>query len=248
MTSLTVDGALAFGTLTAPGFLAEKAASHASDSDASASGLGRARHPPAPLEAKPRRTRAGKAASAASAAAPARVGSAASTAVVVKISFRSRSSSTASYSPQLNLRKAPRHNAFALASVSTASRAAASHTVAPLARTLSLKARVVSSSYMFLRAFVLNNKRDTHANTATEAATSPHTVPSLWAATSNKNVAPVTTSKRTASNGLTRSRRVGHRVPSVRNGTSSYSARPKRRGPRFAANDGSVACNATTLS
>ena len=40
MTSLTVDGALAFGTLTAPGFLAEKAASHASESDASASGRG----------------------------------------------------------------------------------------------------------------------------------------------------------------------------------------------------------------
>ena len=75
MTSLTVDGALAFGTLTAPGFFALNAASQASDSDASASGRGRARQPPAPRDARPLLTKSGSAAKAASAAAPARVGS-----------------------------------------------------------------------------------------------------------------------------------------------------------------------------
>ena len=73
MTSLTVDGALAFGTLTAPGFFALNAASHASESDASASGLGLALHPPAPRDARPLLTKSGSAAKAASAAAPARV-------------------------------------------------------------------------------------------------------------------------------------------------------------------------------
>ena len=74
---------------------------------------------------------------------------------------------------------------------------------------------------MLRRALVAKSKRDTQANTATDAATSPQTVPSRCAARSSTNVAPVTTSKRAASSGRTRNRRVGQTVASVRSGTSS---------------------------